>query len=146
MQHRLVIFNFFLPANEYTTEAVYPAMSFFHNPMMSLKIAVFDRFRLFFSRLDMRFTAIAFQIRFQPFCFVVFIIQRRILLFGPPDCGALRIGNQLYALLPSACFFVPAGGDLVMPPSIDNNDQSIASSFSLTSNPFCQNRSETTMG
>lgn len=62
----------------------------------------------------------------------------------------VRVSHQtaLYALFPTvcrvpACFFEPARGDLVIQPSIDSHDQSIASSCSQASNPFCQKRSNT---
>lgn len=56
--------------------------------------------------------------------------------------------TALYAPFPSvcwitACFFEPASGDLVIQPSIDSHDQSIASNCSQASNPFCQKRSNT---
>ncbi len=63
---------------------------------------------------------------------------------------SVRIGHQtaLYAPFPPvcwvlACFFEPASGDLVIQPSIDSHDQSIASNCSQASNPFCQKRSNT---
>lgn len=62
----------------------------------------------------------------------------------------VRISHQatLYALFPPvcrvpSCFFEPASGDFVMQPSIESHDQSMASSCSQASNPFCQKRSNT---
>lgn len=54
----------------------------------------------------------------------------------------------LYALFPSVrgiatCFFVPDSGDLVIQPSIYNQDQSMPSRCSQASKPFCQKRSKT---
>ncbi len=43
----------------------------------------------------------------------------------------------------AACFFEPASGDLVIHPSSDSHDQSIASRCSQASRPFCQKRSNT---
>ncbi len=56
--------------------------------------------------------------------------------------------TALYAPFPPvcwvpACFFEPASGDLVIQPSIDSHDQSIASSCLHASKPFCQKRSKT---
>lgn len=60
----------------------------------------------------------------------------------------VRQKATLYVLFPSvrgiaACFFVPDSGDLVIQPSIDNQDQSMPSRCSQASKPFCQNRSKT---
>lgn len=62
----------------------------------------------------------------------------------------IRVSHQtaLYAPFSPVCwvpayFFEPASGDLVIQPSIDSHDQSIASNCSLASNPFCQKRSNT---
>lgn len=60
----------------------------------------------------------------------------------------VRQKATFYALCPSvrgvaACFFVPDSGDLVIQPSIDNQDQSMPSRCSQASKPFCQKRSKT---
>lgn len=60
----------------------------------------------------------------------------------------VRQKATFYALYPSvrgvaACFFVPDSGNLVIQPSIDNQDQSMPSRCSQASKPFCQKRSKT---
>lgn len=113
----------------------------------------------------MRFVTTAFQIRFQPFNFILFVHAQpepyarptRLeaivgICSGDSQCKRkpVRVSHQttLYALFSPvgvvpACFFEPVSGDLVMQSSIDSHDQSIASSFSQASNPFCQKRSNT---
>ena len=59
----------------------------------------------------------------------------------------VRQQAALYALFPSVlriatCFFVPDSGDLVIQPSIDNQDQSMLSRCSQASKPICQKRSK----
>jgi len=56
MQHLLTVSDLFLPAREYATEAIHPAMCSYLNSARSLKIGVFARIRLFFLRPeDIRF-------------------------------------------------------------------------------------------
>ena len=116
----------------------------------------------------MRFIATTFQIRFQPFRFIPFVhalpdplarsarlegIERiRNQLYVVRICSGdnqckrktVPVSHQtaLYAPYPPVCR-VPASGDLVVQPSIDSHDQSIASNCSQASNPFCQKRSNT---
>lgn len=60
----------------------------------------------------------------------------------------IRYQASLYPLFPAvrgaaAWVFEPDSGDFVIQPSIDSHDESIASSCSQASSPFCQKRSNT---
>lgn len=73
MQHRLVVFDLFLPTRQDAAKAIHPAVCSFYNPTMSLEVGVFNRLRLLLPRLDMGFITTRFQTGFQPFGFIAFV-------------------------------------------------------------------------
>ncbi len=98
MQHCFIILDLLLPTSQDTTGAIHPTVFSLH-PAVGLKIAVFDRLRFFFPRLDMRLIVTTFQIRSQPFRFIPFVhAQPEPLARSARLEGIERIRNQLYVV------------------------------------------------